>query len=92
MYIGQYNFGKPEGFGQYKWENSSNYTGEFLNGLKHGHGKWKRKPFTDDKGTRFNSYEGEYHLDKKHGEGFFEWESGNTYKGGYFEDERHGYG
>jgi len=27
IYVGQYHFGKPEGFGQYKWENGSNYTG-----------------------------------------------------------------
>lgn len=35
--------GKPEGQGQYKWKNTSIYTGEFKNGLKHGKGKWKKR-------------------------------------------------
>jgi hypothetical protein len=39
-----------------------------------------------------NTYEGEYYMDKKHGYGVFEWESGNVYKGNYFEDERNGFG
>ena len=43
-------------------------------------------------GSKCNSYEGMYQLDKKHGYGVFEWESGNRYEGNYFEDERHGYG
>lgn len=42
--------------------------------------------------TKCNSYEGMYQHDKKHGQGTFEWESGNKYDGGYQEDERHGYG
>jgi len=69
--------GKPEGFGQYKWTNGSNYTGQFVGGLKHGHGKWKKK--ATDHGC--NTYEGEYLNDKKHGQGVFEWESGNRYIG-----------
>jgi hypothetical protein len=31
-------------------------------------------------------------MDKKHGYGVFEWETGNVYSGNYFEDERNGYG
>jgi hypothetical protein len=55
--------------------------------LKHGKGKWRKsnKP-------NCNSYEGEYYMDKKHGYGVFNWESGNIYKGNYKEDERDGYG
>jgi len=34
--------GKPDGFGQYKWSNGSFYIGYFMNGLKHGKGKWKK--------------------------------------------------
>lgn len=62
----------------------------FLNGLKHGKGKWKKKPISE--GIRCNSYEGDYAYDKKNGQGIFEWESGNIYKGNYVDDERHGYG
>lgn len=74
----------------YKWANGNTYTGSFLNGLKHGNGKWKKK--NDQEGIKSNCYEGEYALDKKNGEGIFEWESGNAYKGTYVDDERHGYG
>jgi hypothetical protein len=31
-------------------------------------------------------------MDKKHGVGFFEWESGNSYAGEYKNDERSNYG
>jgi hypothetical protein len=31
-------------------------------------------------------------MDKKHGVGYFEWESGNSYAGNYRIDERNGYG
>lgn len=43
-------------------------------------------------GSRTNQYEGQYFNDKKHGVGFFEWESGNTYAGNYKADERSGFG
>ena len=61
--MGQYAKGKPHGFGQYKWANESTYTGDFVEGLKSGQGKWKRKAITDARGTRCNSYEGGYVLD-----------------------------
>ena len=51
----------------------------FLNGLKHGKGKWRKKAPVE--GGKFNNYEGDYAYDKKNGWGVFEWESGNVYKG-----------
>lgn len=51
-------YGKPEGFGQYKWSNGSVYKGQFLNGLKHGHGKWRKQKaggFTDEKSFMGNT-------------------------------------
>jgi hypothetical protein len=62
-------------------------VGDFMQGVKHGKGKWKK---TD--GPSSTSYEGEYVLDKKQGYGIFRWASGNTYIGTYNEDERHGIG
>lgn len=58
--MGQYVTGKPEGFGQYKWGNGSTYTGNFKAGMKHGQGKWRRKPFSDLAGVKGNFYEGSY--------------------------------
>jgi hypothetical protein len=37
-------------------------------------------------------FDGQYFMDKKHGKGRFEWESGNTYAGDYDSDDRHGFG
>jgi len=82
----------PNGFGQYKWANQTSYQGEFKDGLKHGKGKWVRRLVNDHLGKRCNQYEGDYLMDRKHGWGKFEWESGNTYAGGYSNDEREGYG
>ncbi len=55
--------------------------------MKHGLGKWRRKSQ-----GKTNFYEGNYFKDKKHGVGYFEWESGNCYDGVYQRDERSGYG
>lgn len=55
--------------------------------MKEGKGKWRSA-----RGPQCNSYEGDYHADKKHGYGVFQWASGNVYKGEYKDDERDGYG
>ena len=34
--------GKPNGHGTYTWHTGSQYEGEFLDGLKHGKGSWKK--------------------------------------------------
>lgn len=60
--------------------------------MKHGKGKWKKKPSDPDDKNRFNSYDGYYEMDQKHGFGTFQWESGNKYSGNYHYDERQGYG
>ena len=88
VYSGQYQDGKPHGYGQYKWKNTSLYVGEFKNGMKHGKGKWRKRASAQN----CNQYEGDYCLDKKGGIGVFTWESGNQYHGCYKDDERHGYG
>jgi len=46
--------GKPCGTGQYKWKNTSIYVGEFKDGMKHGHGKWKKRA----NAPNCNTYEG----------------------------------
>ena len=56
--------------------------------MKSGKGKWMK----DEQRLKCNQYTGDYLNDKKHGQGTFNWESGNYYVGGYVEDLRHGYG
>ena len=41
--------------------------GEFVNGEKHGKGRWKSGSGV----ANVNSYEGDYEHDKKHGNGIF---------------------
>lgn len=55
VYTGTYAYGKPCGFGQYKWANGATYIGHFLDGLKHGSGKWRKGPTLN-----CNQYEGEF--------------------------------
>lgn len=58
--------------------------------MKHGKGKWKKKP---DINSKFNNlFEGSYAFDQKNGYGEFTWISGNKYKGNYVNDVRNGYG
>lgn len=81
----------------YLWENGNEFRGSFMNGHRHGTGKWikwisKDLNPTATKDSTFYSYEGEYENDKKHGEGIFIWPSGNFYKGTFLNDFRHGYG
>ena len=59
MFVGSYKFGKPDGNGQYTWKNDSVYIGEFVNGMKHGKGKWMK-----NREPNSNYYSGEYYLDK----------------------------
>ena len=79
--------GKPCGYGQYTWKNGSTYVGQFVDGLKHGWGKWRKS-----KESNSNAYEGQYIQDKKQGFGVFRWASGNVYRGQYQADEREGVG
>ena len=55
--------------------------------MRHGKGIWKDRE--EGKGA---IYEGEYHLDKKEGQGTYTWPSGNYYKGNFVNDLRQGYG
>jgi len=70
--------------------NGNTYAGEFVNGLKQGKGKWKKK--LEEGEVSNNCFEGEYKADMKNGFGEFSWASGNKYRGNYVDDKREGYG
>ena len=81
MYLGEYSYGRAEGYGQYIWENGNTYSGIFKNGMKDGKGVWKK---TQEEFT--NMYEGEFWKDMKHGLGEFRWQTGGFYRGRYHHD------
>lgn len=41
-YTGEYKKGRPDGWGEYTWDNKATYVGEWKNGLKHGKGHWTK--------------------------------------------------
>lgn len=60
--------------------------GEFKHGKRNGVGLWKSGD------NDFDSYQGEYVDDKKHGHGIYRWHNGATYEGEFREDVKHGKG
>ncbi|XP_008071096.1 radial spoke head 10 homolog B2 [Carlito syrichta] len=87
-YTGQWERGVQNGFGTHTWflkriPNSqyplrNEYTGEFVNGCRHGHGK-----FSYASGAM---YEGEWVSNKKHGMGRLTFKNGRVYEGLFSND------
>jgi hypothetical protein len=69
--VGEYHQGLPNGEGKYEWSTGDTYVGQFKQGLKHGRGKWKQQSSEREGPSKFNSYDGEYLDDLKHGFGVF---------------------
>lgn len=63
------------------------YSGEFVDGLKCGIGRWRKAKIPNT-----NMYEGQYSNNMKHGFGIFKWNTGNIYIGHYVNDKREGLG
>nr|XP_061831490.1 ankyrin repeat and MYND domain-containing protein 1-like isoform X1 [Nerophis lumbriciformis] len=75
---------RRQGRGVQESFDGSKYEGEFVNGLKHGKGKytWKSGEF----------YEGSFYKDYRHGDGVYCWPSGHTFIGKFYLNWREGYG
>ncbi|XP_077440587.1 ankyrin repeat and MYND domain-containing protein 1-like [Vanacampus margaritifer] len=73
-----------QGFGAQEFLDGSKYEGEFVNGLKHGKGRytWKNEEF----------YEGSFYKDYRHGDGMYCWRTGNKFIGKFYLNWREGYG
>ena len=97
----------PNGVGIMKGNNGGIYTGEFVNGIKQGHGvfRWKdgsshKGRWNDDKRNGYGElismddsiYSGNWVADKKNGHGIFKYKSGNEYNGEWESDKREGFG
>uniref|UniRef100_A0A8C6V3J1 Ankyrin repeat and MYND domain containing 1 n=1 Tax=Neogobius melanostomus TaxID=47308 RepID=A0A8C6V3J1_9GOBI len=66
------------------WSDGSRYEGEFVNGLKHGRGKytWKNGEY----------FEGSFYKDFRHGDGVYCWPSGHKFIGKFYLNRKEGYG
>ncbi len=73
------------GKGSYVYENSFfTYTGEWVNGVKHGQGKLLLKDGS--------YYEGEFNEGEIMGDGEFHYANGSVYKGSFHFGEKNGKG
>lgn len=108
-YAGEINNQLRDGFGVYYYNNKFfRYEGDWLKGMKHGHGKlimadgsYYEGEFKEGEieGHGFrkwqhngNSYSGEFHLGELHGYGVLNYPDGSQYKGEFFKNSRHGNG
>ncbi|XP_054645847.1 ankyrin repeat and MYND domain-containing protein 1-like isoform X2 [Dunckerocampus dactyliophorus] len=75
---------RRQGFGVQESLDGSKYEGEFVNGFKHGKGRytWKSGEF----------YEGSFYKDYRHGDGVYCWPSGHKFIGKFYLNWREGYG
>ncbi|XP_077440424.1 ankyrin repeat and MYND domain-containing protein 1-like isoform X3 [Vanacampus margaritifer] len=73
-----------QGFGVQEFLDGSKYEGDFVNGLKHGKGRytWKSGEF----------YEGFFYKDYRHGDGMYCWPTGTKFIGKFYFNWREGYG
>lgn len=83
-YRGDLKGGAPNGWGVYRCNNKSTYTGEFFKGLAHGKGQ---KNFTNG-----DSYSGEWKNGKMHGKGVYTWKNGHKINGFFEEGFLKGFG
>uniref|UniRef100_F6U2Z7 MORN repeat containing 1 n=1 Tax=Monodelphis domestica TaxID=13616 RepID=F6U2Z7_MONDO len=67
-----------------KYKEGGKYEGEFLNGVREGHG------FLMDKNGHI--YQGSFHKNKKHGVGQMIFKNGDKYEGDWILDQRQGHG
>ena len=83
-YFGEFNYGKKNGIGVYKWKDNSCYEGEIKNNFFDGFGIY----------TYFDGrkYEGEWIKNHINGYGEMTWVEGNKYFGFYKNDKREGFG
>ncbi|XP_070688383.1 ankyrin repeat and MYND domain-containing protein 1 [Pempheris klunzingeri] len=70
--------------GVQEWPDGSRYEGDFVDGFKHGRGKytWRNGEY----------YEGSFYRDYRHGEGLYCWPTGHKFTGKFYLNRKEGYG
>ncbi|XP_068449366.1 ankyrin repeat and MYND domain-containing protein 1 isoform X2 [Clinocottus analis] len=73
-----------QGLGVQEWPDGATYDGEFVNGYKHGKGRytWSNGEF----------YEGSFYKDYRHGAGLYCWPTGHKFTGKFYLNRKEGYG
>ncbi len=93
----------PNGYGVYTWPDGSRYEGDWMNGVKHGRGKytWPRCARTRRPPKRRRAdlhppsgavYEGEWNAGRMHGQGTYSAKDGTRYQGSWAADLKSGLG
>lgn len=90
-----------------EWPDGARYEGDYIEGKKHGHGKFNwadgstyvgdfNKNNIHGKGcydwSDGRKYNGDWKNNKMEGNGVFTWSDGRKYEGEYKDDKKHGYG
>jgi hypothetical protein len=85
FYEGTFRNWKFDGKGTYRFAAGTLYTGDFLRGFMHGKALIK---YQDNTG----SYEGDFVVSQKFGQGRYEWPDGSFYEGSFKFDKKDGQG
>lgn len=106
-YLGQYNYGKREGFGQEILTDGSIYEGCWSNDLKNGNGRlisvdgsvytgeWVNNQRHGQGAVQLadgSGYKGEWSMDQITGKGRKKWPDGKIYQGDFVNGKKHGCG
>ncbi len=84
VFEGEFQKGKPNGYGIYLWNTGAKHVGFYRDAAKHGQGT-----YTSAEG---NKYVGEFKDDKYHGQATFTFANGDKYVGEYKDNKYHGQG
>ena len=90
MVTGEFQGGEITGMGLKKWPESDGrvYRGEFLEGEMHGHGSIDYGRIAERLGDR--TYEGQFHLNSREGQGVLTKTNGNVYRGNFQKNQPNG--
>lgn len=85
-YTGEVSGGRLHGYGVLTTELDV-YRGGFFENLRHGHGVFSS--LVEAHPTGVVMYNGDWHMDERHGSGVIKWCSGDTYTGTFFKGKPH---